>query len=440
MDLFTLNMEKNINKYAPLAERFRPRNLDEFVGQSHIVGENKFLNRLIKSDRIMSMIFYGPPGTGKTTLASIIANTTNNNFEKLSAVTSGVGDIRKVTSIAEENLKLYNKKTILFIDEIHRFNKSQQDALLPFVEKGIIVLIGATTENPLFEVNSALLSRCRVIRFNSIDDEELRGLIFKVLKDKERGLGNSNIELTEEAIVFLLNHSGGDARYLLNTLEVAVLSTDPNEDGKIYIDGQIVKECSIENNIRYDKSGDGHYDTISAFIKSIRGSDPDAAIYWLAKMIEAGENPKFIARRLVISASEDIGLADPNALVVATSAFDAVNLIGFPEGRIPLAEATIYLATAPKSNTAYEAINRAMEDIASNKLSQVPEHLKNIKIDKNTEPYKNPHKYEGGLIKQDYLDSSNNEKQFYYPKEIGYEKSIYDRLEDISKKINTDDE
>ena len=429
MDLFTLGMQKKIDRHAPLAERFRPRTLDEFIGQSHIVGEGKFLNRLIKADRLMSMIFYGPPGTGKTTLASIIANTTNNNFEKLSAVTSGIKDIRQVTDIAEENLKIYNKKTILFIDEIHRFNKSQQDALLPFVERGVVILIGATTENPLFEVNKALLSRARVIRFDGLKDEDLEKLINLVLNDSERGLGKDNLEITEGAKTMLVNLSGGDARYLLNTLEMAILSTDSDESGAKYVDEDVIRNSALENNIRYDKSGDGHYDTISAFIKSIRGSDIDAAIYWLANMLEAGEDPKFIARRLVISASEDIGLADPHALPLAVSAFEAVNFIGMPEGRIPLAEATVYLAAAPKSNRAYEAINKAMADIREQRVVGVPEHLKNIHVEGKTEAntYKNPHFYGEGKLQQEYLDKPDDKGRYYEPKDIGYESKIYNK-------------
>ena len=437
-DLFDLAYEKRKDDLVPLAERFRPKTLDEFYGQDHIVGENKLLNRLIMSDRITSMIFYGPPGTGKTTLASIIANTTKNNFYKLSAVTAGVKDIKQLVNSAETDLKMYNKKSILFIDEIHRFNKAQQDVLLPYVEKGIVILIGATTENPIFEVNKALLSRSRIIQFKALEKEDLNLLIDQVLSDKKRGYGNLEIDFHKRAREYLLEHVEGDARNLLNTIELAVISTPKDSDGKITIDLEVISNCIQNVNLRYDKDGEQHYNIISAFIKSIRGSDPDAAIYYLALMLQSGEDPRFIARRLIISASEDIGLADPNAMNIANAAFQAITFIGMPEGRIPLAEATIYLATALKSNSAYLAINAAMEDVSSSRSLEVPEHLKNVHVEKvkDGEGYKYPHAYEDGIVKQNYLDEKAN-KKYYNPKTAGFEKNIKDRL-DYIKNLNNE--
>jgi ATPase related to the helicase subunit of the Holliday junction resolvase len=350
-------------KNAPLSDRLRPRKIEDFVGQEHIIGEGKFLTRAIKADRISSMIFYGPPGTGKTTLAMVIANSTKMNFEKISAVTSGVKEIREVINKAEESLKSSNKRTILFIDEIHRFNKAQQDALLPFVEKGIIILIGATTENPYFEINKALLSRMMVIELKPLSRDELNVLLDRALHDKEYGLGNLNIDIADDAIDYLLTVADGDARVLLNSLEIGALSTEPLADGIRHISLDDIKNSIQIKSFKYDKGSDEHYDTISAFIKSMRGSDPDAAVFYLAKMLNAGEDPKFIARRIMIAASEDVGNADPNAIVIATNAFYAVNAIGMPEARIILSQATIYVACAPKSNSSYLAINSALEDI-----------------------------------------------------------------------------
>ncbi|WP_353094026.1 replication-associated recombination protein A [Tissierella praeacuta] len=438
MDLFTLSMEKKLKTNAPLADRMRPEKIDEFVGQDHILGQGKFLSRAIKADRITSMIFFGPPGTGKTTLAMIIANTTNMTFEKLSAITSGVKDIRDVMNRAEENLKLYNKRTILFVDEIHRFNKSQQDALLPFVERGIIILIGATTENPYFEVNKALLSRVMILKLESLTREDLRNLIKNAMSNKEKGLGEYNINITEEAIDYLITIADGDGRTVLNSLEIGVLSTPADENGIIQIDLDTIKDSIQIKTARYDKDGDEHYDTVSAFIKSMRGSDPDAALYWLAKMINAGEDPKFIARRIIICASEDVGNADPNALNIAVSAFNAVNVIGMPEGRIPLAQAVVYIATAPKSNAAYVGINRALEDIKSKEIGKVPTHLKDgsypgAKNLGNSIGYKYPHDYEGAFIPQQYLPSEFVGKKYYEPTENGYEKAIKERLAKYNK-------
>ena len=439
MDLFTLSMEEKLKKNAPLADRMRPETIKEFVGQKHLLGEGKFLNRAIKADRITSMILYGPPGTGKTTLAMIIANTTNMRFEKLSAVTSGVKDIREVIARAEENLKMYNKRTILFIDEIHRFNKSQQDALLPFVERGIIILIGATTENPYFEVNKALLSRAMVLVLESLNREDLKQLIHNALENSEKGLGKYKVNLDEEAIDYLLTVAEGDGRVLLNSLEIGVLSTPPDEDETIHIDLDTIKESIQIKTARYDKGGDEHYNTISAFIKSMRGSDPDATLYWLAKMINAGEDPKFIARRIIISASEDVGNADPNAITVATSAFNAVNAIGMPEARIVLSQAALYMATAPKSNAAYIGIDNALADIKNKEIGDVPVHLKDSHYAGSKQlghgkAYKYPHDYENGFVPQQYLPEEFQGKTYYNPTENGYEKEIKQRLKDLFDK------
>lgn len=433
MDLFTLNMENQLNKEAPLADRMRPKTIDEFVGQSHVLGRGKFLWRSIRADRINSMILYGPPGVGKTTLAMIIANTTRKNFEKLSAVTSGVKELREVVKRAEENLKLYNKRTILFIDEIHRFNKAQQDALLPFVERGIIILIGATTENPYFEVNKALLSRMMVIPLYSLNRDDIRVLIERALKDDTRGLGKYNVNFHKDAMDYLVTISDGDGRIALNSLEIAVLSTPADEKGIINIDLETIKESLLVKTAKYDKDSDEHYDTISAFIKSMRGSDPDAALYWLAKMIEAGEDPKFIARRIIICASEDVGNADPQALNIAVSAFNAVNVIGMPEGRIILAQAACYVACAPKSNACYVGINKALDDIKNKPIGKVPPHLRDAsyKGARNLGHgvgYKYPHDYEGSYINQQYLPDEFKDVRYYRPTDNGYEKIIKENM------------
>ncbi|MCR2042865.1 replication-associated recombination protein A [Anaerosalibacter massiliensis] len=439
MDLFSYNMEKQLDREAPLAERMRPKTLEEFVGQKHILEEGKFLNRAIKADRLPSMIFYGPPGTGKTTLAMIIANTTEMNFEKLSAVTSGVKDIRKVTEIAEEKLKMYSKRTVLFIDEIHRFNKSQQDALLPFVERGIIILIGATTENPYFEVNKALLSRMTVIQLESLKDKDLKLLLSRALKDDRRGLGKNNIDIDEDAIDYLINIADGDARMILNSLELAVLTTTKDGEGKILITREVIKDCIQTKGIKYDKAGDEHYDTVSAFIKSMRGSDPDATLYWLAKMIEAGEDPKFIGRRIIISASEDVGNADPQALNIAISAFQAIDIIGMPEGRIPLAQAAVYMACAPKSNSSYLGINNALKDVRNEKIGLVPSYLRDNSYKKgnklkNDDNYKYPHDYPNSYVEQQYLPNEFKNKVYYVPTENGYERKIKEKLNKLFDK------
>ncbi|MGO1469809.1 MAG: replication-associated recombination protein A [Tissierella sp.] len=436
MDLFTLSMEDKLKKNAPLADRLRPINLEEFVGQAHILGENKFLNRAIKADRISSMILYGPPGVGKTTLAMIIANTTNMKFEKLSAVTSGVKDIREIIKNAEEYLKIYNKRTILFIDEIHRFNKSQQDALLPFVEKGIIILIGATTENPYFEINKALLSRAMVLTLKPLLNKELLKLLNSALSDKERGLGDYNVDIDKEAIDYLIGVSEGDGRIFLNSLEIGVLSTPKEKNGQIKIDLEAIKDSILVKTAKYDKGGDEHYNTTSAFIKSMRGTDPDATLYYLAKMINAGEDPKFIARRIIIAASEDVGNADPNALVVANACFESVRNIGMPEGRIVLAQAAIYVATAPKSNASYLAIDEALEDIRNKRTGEIPEHLQDTHYSGakdlgSGKGYKYPHDYQDSFVKQNYLPLGYNDKIYYKPTKNGYEKTIKERLDKL---------
>ncbi len=433
MDLFTISMEDKLKKEAPLADRMRPTKVDEFVGQDHILGEGKFLNRAIKADRINSMIFYGPPGTGKTTLAMIIANQTKMRFEKLSAVTAGVKDIREVVARAEESLKIRGKKSILFVDEIHRFNKSQQDALLPFVERGIIILIGATTENPYFEVNKALLSRAMVLLLHPLERKHLEQLLDRALSDSEKGLGSYTAELSDEARDYLLSIAQGDGRILLNSIEIGVLSTEPGDDGKRSIDLSGIKESIQIKTAKYDKGGDEHYDTISAFIKSMRGSDPDATLYYLAKMINAGEDPKFIARRIIIAASEDVGNADPQALQIATAALQAVHAIGMPEGRIVLSQAALYVATAPKSNRAYIGIDKALSDIKNEEIGAVPLHLKDshyggAKSLGHGRTYLNPHDYPVGHVEQAYLPEGMEDKVYYEPTEHGYEKKIKDEM------------
>lgn len=429
-----MNMEENLKKSAPLANRLRPEKLEDFVGQHHLVGEGKYLNRVIKSDRISSMVFYGPPGVGKTTLAKIIANTTKKRFIQISAVTSNLKELREVLSLAEDNLKFDNISSILFIDEIHRFNKSQQDVLLPFIEKGIIILIGATTENPYFELNKALISRCQILTLKPLEYSDFEILLEKALKD-ERAFSKFNVEITDKAKEFLFRNSSGDGRNMLNSIEIAVLSTDA-VDGKIFIDESVMEDCLQVKNLQYDKNGNEHFDTASAFIKSIRGTDPDAALYYLAKMLESGEDPKFIARRLVISASEDISNADPMALVIATAAFEAVNFVGLPECRINLAQATTYLATAPKSNASYLGINEALSDVRSEKSQRVPMYLRDTHspdYDKSEGSYKYPHDYENSYVEQRYLPFDIKDKKYYRPTFNGYEKRINQFIEKLKK-------
>lgn len=438
MNLFDMAREKQLKKEAPLASRMRPRILEEVIGQRHILGKDKLLYRAIKADRLTSVIFYGPPGTGKTTLAMVIANSTSSYFDQLSAVTSGIADIKKAVVDAKERLGMYGKRTILFIDEIHRFNKSQQDALLPHVEDGTIILIGATTENPYFEVNRALISRSRIFQLKLLSKEEIIELLKRTISDKDRGLGMYNVEVSEQALEHLAMICGGDCRNALNALELAVLSTECNEKGVISIDLRVAEESIQSKAIVYDKGGDNHYDVISAFIKSMRGSDPHAAVYWLAKMIEAGENPRFIARRIVICASEDVGNADPMALVIAESAARAVDFVGFPEASIILSQAVTYIASAPKSNACCNAIFAAINDVKNLEGGEVPPHLRDghysgAKDLGNAIGYKYPHDYEGGYVEQQYLPDNVINQKYYVPKDIGQEIRIKEYLAKVSK-------
>ncbi|MHB0913680.1 MAG: replication-associated recombination protein A [Armatimonadota bacterium] len=421
----------------PLAARMRPCTLDEFVGQEGIIGSGKLLRRAIETDEIGSAIFWGPPGCGKSSLASVIAKTTKAHFENFSAVISGVAEIRKIIERARERKKLYGAKTILFVDEIHRFNKAQQDAFLPHVEDGTITLIGATTENPYFEVNSPLISRSRIFRFENLTDADLEKLL-RYAAESERGLAPWKVELTEEAVLHLVDVSNGDARTALNALEMAALTTPPNEEGGRTITLALAEEAIQHRALSYDKDGDNHYDVISAFIKSMRGSDPDAAVYWLARMIHAGEDARFIARRIVIQAAEDVGNADPMALVVATAAAHAVEYVGMPEARIPLAQAAIYLACAPKSNASYTAIGKALSDAAEKRAEPVPAHLrdtsyKGAKTLGHGKGYKYPHDYPGNWVEQRYLPDGV-EAEYYTPTENGHEAKLKARLSARRKK------
>lgn len=446
MDLFSSSAETNLEKEAPLAARMRPRNLEEFMGQDEIIGPGRLLRRAIEADRLRSMIFYGPPGTGKTTLARIIANTTSAVFESINAVTAGVADIRRLISEARERYQLYQRKTILFIDEIHRFNKSQQDALLPAVEDGTVLLIGATTENPLYEVNSPLVSRSMIFRFYTLTNDALKQIIANALSDRERGLGDYRVELDQSALEFLINKADGDARIALNALELAALTTKPDPDsGKILLTLNILADCIQQRPIVYDRDGQNHYDTISAFIKSMRGSDPDAAVYYLARMISAGEDPKFIARRMIIHAAEDVGNADPQALLVAVAAAQALEMIGLPEAQIPMAQAAIYIATAPKSNASCQAIHQAMADVENMENQIVPAHLRD-----SSHPgasrlgdgvgYLYPHNYPEGIVKQDYLPANLLSKYYYQPTDRGYEKEIRAYLERVKSETGKTEE
>lgn len=439
MDLFSYaseeKKERGDNRRQPLADRMRPRTLDEFAGQTHILGAGKLLRRAIEADQVSSLIFYGPPGTGKTTLARIIARTTKTYFTDLNAVTAGVADIRRVVEEAKQRHDMYEQGTTLFVDEIHRFNKSQQDALLPYVEDGTIRLIGATTENPFFEVNPALLSRSQLFGLHALSEEELGGIIDRVLTDTERGYGELTVQIDEEARKHLIRYAEGDSRRLLNALELAVATTPRDQTGAVSITLEVAVDSIQRRAVRYDKTGDNHYDTISAYIKSIRGSDPDAALYWLARMIDAGEDPRFIARRLVIAASEDVGNGDPRALQVAISAFQALELVGMPEGRIPLAQATTYLASAPKSNAAYTAINDALRYVRERGHGAVPLHLRasNYKgADKlgHGKDYRYPHDYPNAYVPQQYVPDGVK-ADFYTPKEIGYERHMKQYLHTI---------
>ena len=432
MDLFDHAMEEDLKKKAPLAARMRPRTLDEFVGQEEIVGESKLLYRAIMADRLFSsLIFWGPPGTGKTTLAMVIANHTESYFTSLSAVMAGKADLRQVISQANDSRKMYQKRTILFVDEVHRWNKAQQDGLLPYVENGTITLIGATTENPYFEVNRALVSRSRIFQMKSLTDENIKTLLQRALDDKERGYGDLQINLEGDAQTHLVRVAGGDARNALNALELAVESTEPDKDGIIQISLEVAQDSIQRRAVLYDKDGDAHYDTISAFIKSIRGSDPDAALYWLAKMLYAGEDPRFILRRLIISAGEDVGLADPMGLVVANAAAQAFDYIGLPEGIYPIVEAVLYMSTAPKSNSA-GAYFKAYDYIEKSGRTGVPNHLKDANRDGKAlghgKGYKYPHGHPDHFLPQQYLPDELLGTYFYRPSTQGYEPDVADRL------------
>ncbi|MGM0502275.1 MAG: replication-associated recombination protein A [Bacillota bacterium] len=433
MDLFT--QQSNNDNKKPLAARMRPQTLDQFMGQQDIVGEGKLLRRAIKADRLQSVIFYGPPGTGKTTLAEIIANTTAAEFENLNAVTSGVKDLREVISRAKERRGMYSKATVLFIDEIHRFNKAQQDALLPAVENGTVVLIGATTENPYFEVNSPLLSRSRIFKLEKLTAAQIVEIMKRALEDEEQGLGRFNVEITDRAVEHLADVANGDARQALNALELAVITT-PEKQGIKRIDLEVAEESIQQKAINYDQAGDNHYDTISAFVKSLRGSDPDAALYWLAKMIEAGEDPMFIARRMIVHAAEDVGNANPHALMVAVSAAQALEYVGLPEARIPLAQAAIYIASVPKSNAVINGIDQALEAVKKTSTSGVPSHLKDAHYSGaqdlgNGEGYKYPHSFPGNYVNQQYLPDELTGTQFYSPTGNGYEQRLRKFLDNL---------
>lgn len=438
LDFLQMNLDQQLNNNKPLAARLRPQSLDQYIGQSHLIGQDKPLYRLIKADKLSSMILYGPPGTGKTTLAYIIAKTTKMDFVELSATSAGVKDIKSVIERAKENLSLYSIRTLLFIDEIHRFNKSQQDTLLPHVESGLIVLIGATTENPYFEVNKALISRSQILSLKRFTDEEQRQLIESALTNKEVGYGNLDIKIDDQALDYLIRSSNGDARILLNSLEIAVLSSK-NGDNEINLDLQVMQNSILQKAAVYDKSAQEHYDTISAFIKSMRGSDPDATVYYLAKMLVAGEDIKFIARRIIILASEDIGLADPNAINIANSAFQSINIVGLPEARLILANAAIYMALAPKSNSAYQAINAAIELVENNRHYEVPVHLRDGS-DLETRQlgdkfkYKYPHSYPYGYVNQTYLPDPIKNVKLYKNKNVGYERSLNERIDKIKER------
>lgn len=436
MDLFDYMREKQQAHDAPLASRLRPRTLDEVVGQRHIIGKNTLLYRAIAADQLGSIILYGPPGTGKTTLAKVIANTTKGNFTQINATGAGKKDMEAVVTEAKSALGMYGRKTILFIDEIHRFNKGQQDYLLPFVEDGTLVLIGATTENPYFEVNSALLSRSIIFELKPLSREDIRELLRRAVTDPERGMGSYHLVLDENAAEFLADVSGGDARSALNALELAALTTPKGADGQIHITLDVAQECIQKRAVRYDRQGDQHYDTISAFIKSMRGSDPDAAVYYLARMLYAGEDVKFIARRIMICASEDVGNADPQALQVAVGAALAVERVGMPEAQIILAQAVSYVACAPKSNSAVMAISKAMDSVKTRKINTVPPHLQDAHYKGSADlgrgtGYLYAHSFPNHYVKQQYLPDEVAGEKFYEPSEMGYEKEIRRHLKRI---------
>lgn len=435
LNIFDYMRNNDMEKEAPLAARMRPRSLEEVAGQEHIIGKDKLLYRAIKADKLGSIIFYGPPGTGKTTLAKVIAHTTSARFEQINATVAGKKDMEEVVKSAKDLLGMYQQKTILFIDEIHRFNKGQQDYLLPFVEDGTITLIGATTENPYFEVNGALLSRSSVFELYPLEKEDVKKLLVRAVQDEKKGMGSFRADITEEALDFLADISGGDARNALNAVELGVLTTERGQDGIIHITRDVASECIQKRVVRYDKTGDNHYDTISAFIKSMRGSDPDAAVYYLAKMLYAGEDVKFIARRIMICAAEDVGCADPMALTVATAAAQAVERVGMPESQIILSEAVLYVAGAPKSNSAVNAISAANESVRTVKTT-VPTHLQDAhykgayKLGHGV-GYEYAHDFPNHFSKQQYLPDEIKDARFYEPGDLGYEKQIKERLQKL---------
>lgn len=438
MDLFDYMRQENGKKESPLASRMRPTSLDEVVGQQHIIGKDKLLYRAIMADKISSIIFYGPPGTGKTTLAKVIANTTSAEFTSINATAAGKKDMEQVVENAKNMRGMYGKKTILFIDEIHRFNKGQQDYLLPFVEDGTVILIGATTENPYFEVNGALLSRSIIFELKPLSQDDIKKLLLRALQDQEKGLGSYGATIDDDALDFLSDMANGDARSALTAIELGVLTTEPSTDGKIHITLSVASECIQRRVVKYDKSGDNHYDTISAFIKSMRGSDPDAAIYYLARMLYAGEDVKFIARRIMICAAEDVGNADPQALQVAVAAAQAVERIGMPESQIILAEATNYVACAPKSNASYLSIDAAMHMVASGQTPPIPVHLQDSHYKSAGKlghgiGYQYAHDFKNHYVAQQYLPDALAGTRFYEPTDMGYEKQIRDHLEKIRR-------
>jgi putative ATPase len=438
MDLFSYMREENLKNESPLAARMRPETLEEVVGQQHIIGKDKLLYRAIKADKLSSVIFYGPPGTGKTTLAKVIANTTSAEFTQINATVAGKKDMEAVVEQAKNNLGMYGKKTILFVDEIHRFNKGQQDYLLPFVEDGTLILIGATTENPYFEVNGALISRSIIFQLKPLEKEDIKTLLRRVVEDEKKGMGAYNAEITEEAMEFLADISNGDARMALNAIELGIMTTERGEDGKIQITLEVAEDCIQKRVIRYDKTGDNHYDTISAFIKSMRGSDPDAAVYYLARMLYAGEDIKFIARRIMICASEDVGNADPQALQVAVAAAQAVERIGMPEAQIILSQAVSYVATAPKSNAACNGIFKAMDVVKNTKTAAIPPYLQDAHYGGAAKlghgiGYKYAHDYPNHYVKQQYLPDDLVGEVFYEPSDNGYERKIKEHMERIQR-------
>ena len=438
MDLFEYMRLENQKNDSPLASRLRPTTLDEVVGQEHIIGKDKLLYRAIKADKLSSIIFYGPPGTGKTTIAKVIANTTSADFMQINATSAGKKDMEEVVDKAKQTLGAYGKKTILFIDEIHRFNKGQQDYLLPFVEDGTIILIGATTENPYFEVNGALLSRSIIFELKALTQDNIKELLLRAINDKEKGLGVYNATIEEDALEFLSDMANGDARAALTAIELGVLTTEPSSDGMIHITLDVASECIQKRVIKYDKTGDNHYDTISAFIKSVRGCDPEAAVYYLARMLYAGEDVKFIARRIMICASEDVGNADPMAMVVAASAAAEVERVGMPESQIILSQAVTYVATAPKSNAAYGAIEQAMSVVKSTATEPIPTHLQDAHYKSAGKlghgvGYKYAHNYKNHYVKQQYLPDSLQGSHFYEPTDNGYEANIREHMNRIKR-------